>query len=357
MKRILDASLGATVFSIFLLNTPPAEAATEREIYSFTAVLGKDGARPHAGLLHANGLLYGTTYDLGILFSIDPKTGAETVLHFFKNSPDGLFPSAGAIDVKGTLYGTTSLGGTGGCGEGCGTVFAFNLSTGAETVLYSFVGGADGELPMADLIYTNGKLYGTTYTGGDGACQTLVGIGCGTVFSVDPITGVEKVLHTFQYGMSDAANPYGGLVDVNGTLYGTTSGGGSHTRCHGGCGTIFAIDRTTGAETVVYSFRGESHGGSPEAGLTYVNGRLYGTTAYGGDVTDCTGYNPGCGTVFQFNPSTGAEKVLYSFTGDGNPNAALLDVNGLLYGTTSAGSGCCGTVFSVNLKARTETLL
>jgi uncharacterized repeat protein (TIGR03803 family) len=358
MKRILDASLACTVFSIFLLNTPAAEAAAEKVIYSFTAVLGEDGAAPHAGLLHANGLLYGTTDYPGTLFSIDPKTGAETVLHFFKNSPDGLFPLAGVIDVKGTLYGTTSLGGTGGCGEGCGTVFALNPSTGAEAVLYSFAGGADGDLPMADLIYIKGKLYGTTYTGGAGGCQTLVGLGCGTVFSVDPTTGVEKVLHTFQYGMSDGANPYGGLVDVNGTLYGTTAYGGvPHTGCHGGCGTIFSIDRTTGAETLVYSFRGGSRGANPEAGLTYVSGKLYGTTAYGGDVTDCTGYDPGCGTVFEFNPSTGAERLLYSFTGDGNPAAAVLHVKGLLYGTTSSGSGCCGTVFSFNLKTRAEALL
>jgi uncharacterized repeat protein (TIGR03803 family) len=368
MKRLLDALPAATVFSVFLLPIPGAEAATETVIHSFSNVLGEDGQAPHSGLLHANGVMYGTTAygsigttDAGTLYSVDPKTGAETVLHSFGSAGDGIYPLAGLIDVKGTFYGTTSLGGAGACSEGCGTVFAFNPSTGAETVLHSFAGSADGEWPMDDLIYVKGKLYGTTYTGGSGGCQTHVGTGCGIVFSVDPTTGAETVLHTFQSGTSDGANPYGGLSGVSGMLYGTTSVGGSHTGshtgCQDGCGTIFAIDRATGAETVVYSFRGGTHGANPEAGLTYVGGMFYGTTGYGGDEKDCAGY--GCGTVFEFNPSTGAEKVLYSFTssGDGNPTADLIHVKGLLYGTTSAGSSCCGSVFSLNLETRAETLL
>jgi hypothetical protein len=36
------------------------------------------------------------------------------------------------------------------------------------------------------------------------------------------LSGSEKVLHSFGYG-SDGATPLAGLIDVNGTLYGTTS--------------------------------------------------------------------------------------------------------------------------------------
>jgi uncharacterized repeat protein (TIGR03803 family) len=49
------------------------------------------------------------------------------------------------------------------------------------------------------------------------------------------LNGSEKVLHSFGYG-SDGATPLAGLIDVKGTLYGTTSAGGKD-----GDGTVFAL--------------------------------------------------------------------------------------------------------------------
>jgi uncharacterized repeat protein (TIGR03803 family) len=63
-----------------------------------------------------------------------------------------------------------------------------------------------------------------------------------------------------------------------------------------------------------------------------VKGKLYGTT-------ESVGANGG-GTVFSFDPNTGTETVLYSFCGQENyadgfvPGAGLLNVKGILYGTT-----------------------
>ena len=134
-----------------------------------------------------------------------------------------------------------------------------------------------------------GILYGTTYVGGGTGCG---GYGCGTVFSLDPSTGTETVLHSFGNG-TDGANPSASLIDVKGTLYGTTSTGGG-TGCHGyGCGTVFSLDPSTGAETVLYSFccrRNCTDGANPYASLTAVNGKFYGTTESGGAY--------GYGTVF-----------------------------------------------------------
>jgi len=369
MKRI--ALLAGTLFSILLLPIPRTEAANETVIYSFSNVLGTDGMLPHAGLIDAKGMFYGTTtygglgnYDAGALYAFDRKTGAETVLYSFGNGTDGRYPRSGLINVQGALYGTTSLGGVGSCSEGCGTVFAFNPTTGAEAVVYSFMGGTDGNSPTAGLIAvpspTDAKemLYGTTFVGGSGNCGTGVGNGCGTVFSLDLKTGAETVLHTFQNDGVDGNNPLAGLIELDGKLYGTTTMGGYPGAGCGsdGCGTVFSIDPNTGTETVVYTFQGGTDGADPEGGLINVKGTLYGTTTYGGDDKDCTGYYSGCGTVFVLNPSTGAENVLYAFTGDGSPTAALLHVNGKLYGTTS-GTGCCGTVFSFDLKTGVETLL
>ena len=62
------------------------------------------------------------------MFSIDPNTGAETVLYTFCSQPncaDGAYRDASLIAVNGNLYGTTENGGGPGCnGFGCGTVFA-----------------------------------------------------------------------------------------------------------------------------------------------------------------------------------------------------------------------------------------
>ena len=88
-------------------------------------------------------------------------------------------PVASLLDVNGTLYGTTEWGGSGGCrgpsgDSGCGTVFTI-MTSGKETVLHNFGGGSrDGALPQAGLININGTLYGTTTGGGVNAAQVAV---------------------------------------------------------------------------------------------------------------------------------------------------------------------------------------
>ena len=149
-----------------------------------------------------------------------------------ENCADGAGPAAALLDVKGVLFGTTTAGGTGSCGtQGCGTVFSLDPETRAEKVLYSFCSQQnckDGAVPEASVIDVKGTLYGTTASGGVNRC------GCGTIFSLDPDTGAETVLHSFA-GHVDGKYPWG-LVDVQGTLYGTTNVGGAHDH-----GTAFAL--------------------------------------------------------------------------------------------------------------------
>ena len=55
----------------------------------------------------------------------------------------------------------------------------FSVTTsGSENVVYAFGGGSDGAGPFAGLINIGGTLYGTTIGGGD--------FGHGTVFAVTP---------------------------------------------------------------------------------------------------------------------------------------------------------------------------
>jgi uncharacterized repeat protein (TIGR03803 family) len=318
-----------------------ASADTETVVYSFCSQPHcADGGYPLAGLIDVKGTLYGTTSKGGTsgggtVFALAPGTGAETVVYSFcdqQNCTDGQYPEAGLIDVKGTLYGTTQKGGA----SGGGTVFSIDTNTGTETVVYSFCSQqdcADGKYPMASLIDVQGTLYGTTQVGG--------AAGGGTVFALDPGTGRQTVAYSFcsQKGCTDGQYPLASVINVKGTLYGTTYGGGSS----GSHGAVFALDPDTGTETVLYSFCGQlncADGEFPFAGVTDVNGMLYGTTGYGGRFNG--------GIVFSLDPGTGAANVLYDFCTQRNctdgayPEAPLIDANGTLYGTTSMGGSCCG---------------
>jgi uncharacterized repeat protein (TIGR03803 family) len=350
-------------------------------VYSFGAV--PDGNYPDASLVDVNGTLYGTTayggaysclgsYNgCGTVFSITPS-GTEKVLYSFGAPPDGETPLASVIDVDGTLYGTTSAGGSYTCPydyyEICGTVFSITPG-GTEKVLHGFR-GADGLVPFAGLIDVDGTLYGTTTQGGHG-CYTFYD-SCGTVFSITT-AGTEKVLHSFNGGRADGSQPFAGLIEVNGTLYGTTSGGGKY-KCRAKiyqldyCGTVFSIT-TGGAVKVLYSFKGGSDGANPRAPLIALKGKLYGTTAAGGGYhgSGCYPIPEGCGTVFSITPN-GKEKVLHIFgaEGDGqNPDAGLIELEGKLYGTTTGGgaydcggktSRDCGTVFSITPGGKEKVL-
>lgn len=322
--------------TVFSLTTSGGESI----VHSFSGA--KDGALPYAGLMNANGVLYGTTAggasSGGTVFSIT-TLGKETVLHDFGGS-DGADPHASLVEIGSTLYGTTVFGGS----LQIGTVFEITRSH-RETVLHSFSGtrvGGDGKYPAARLLNLNGILYGTTYKGG--------AMDRGTVFKITQ-TGTESVLYNFKGGPNDGAYPLGGLTYVKGAFYGTTSGGGN--ACEGcfnnpGDGTIFRIT-PSGAESVVYKFKSyPSDGAVPHGDLLYRNGTFYGTTEYGG--ANCA-VSYGCGTIFSSTPS-GSETMLYSFQpSEGSyPVAGLIYLNGTFYGTTSSGGAYRrGTIFSFSL--------
>jgi uncharacterized repeat protein (TIGR03803 family) len=148
------------------------------------------------------------------VFKVDAKTGTETVVYSFAGGTDGQTPYAGVIAQAGSLYGTTLYGGK----FGNGTVYKIDIATGAETVLYNFLNGNDGADPYAGVIFARGTLYGTTYYGGK--------FGNGTLFSLDPTSGAETVMYSF-LDEKDGANPYATLIAHGGTLFGTTQYGGA----------------------------------------------------------------------------------------------------------------------------------
>lgn len=325
-----------TVYSI-------STTGVKKTLYEFHGAF-TDGGEPQGSLVAVNGTLYGTTINGGTcnggtVYSIT-TTGTETVLKSFCTS-DGINPSGGLIAVNGTLYGSTQLS-----QGGWGTIYSLT-TTGDFKVVHTFTGAPhDGAEPLAGLLYEKGTLYGTTIIGGSGAdCYYGSAYGCGTAFGVRT-TGKESMLYSFQGG-SDGYFPLSGLIDVKGTLYGTTSFGGAPSGCgsYGGCGTVYRID-TTGKESVLYRFTTGSDGANPNEDLLDVGGTLYGVTEHGS--------SENAGTIFSVTTS-GDERVLHGFGGSGGryPQGALINVNGALYGTTYGGGsrGCgrngCGTVFAL----------
>jgi uncharacterized repeat protein (TIGR03803 family) len=253
-----------TVFKV----APTAQGGwKESVLYGFSNT--NNGYIAEGGVtLDKNGNIYGTTaggtFGQGNVFELTPNpTGrwAETVLYNFTGTSDGDFPSGGSLifDSAGNLYGTTMFGGIdnggGVCGvliTACGTVFKLSPQPNggwSETVIHDFLGGTDGALPYAGLIFDSaGNLYGTASVGGN---QTSCyhngngGFGCGTVFELSPNsdgTWSETTLYSFAGG-KDGASPTANLIFDNlGNLYSTTSsGGGSYCYLTGSCGTVFEL--------------------------------------------------------------------------------------------------------------------
>ncbi len=313
----------------------------------------KDGSSPQGFLvLDSAGNLYGTTsgggaYGSGTVFEIaktevekgKSRANVETVLYSFSWQPDGINPVAGlAIDAAGNLYGTTFAGGA----SGNGTVFELSPPSQeggkwTERVLYTFGSGSDGANPVGGVsLDTFGNLYGTTSAGG--------AYGLGTVFQLMPGTPwTENKLHDFQ-NAEDGAVPYAGLIsDQSGNFYGAATEGGIN-----GGGTIFELSPSNGSWsfTPVYSVPGWGISGSfRNVVFDPASGNFYGTTHCDGS------YNSG--TVYELSPSNGQwnYSLLYTFTGgeDGLYSFSNLVLNqGKLYGTTKyGGSRNNGVIFEV----------
>jgi uncharacterized repeat protein (TIGR03803 family) len=128
------------------------------------------------------------------------------------------------------------------------------------------------------LINVNGTLYGTTSAGGGQGCINGTGYNCGTFFKITA-AGKEQVLHRFTGSPDDGGSPNGELLSVDGLLYGTTIVGGTR-----GKGTVFSIT-TSGKENILHSFGvRQAYGGrAPTPGLAELKSTLYGTTYFGGD--------------------------------------------------------------------------
>jgi len=262
--------------TVFKLTPPPTACKsalcpwTETVLYRFTG--GADGAVPEYGDLtfDSAGAIYGTTssgaYDYGTVYKLTNSGGnwTESTLYAFTANGDGFYPLGGVVfDQAGNLYGTADTG-----------VFELSPSGSGwtETVLHQFAYETDGLGSEAGLVFDNqGNLYGNTHTLGPDEG--------GTIFELTPSGGSWsfQVLYAFQGGTGTTGSPL--LLDGSGNLY------GARTSTLDGGGETFELMPSGGSWNYValHEFSGGNQGSTPYGSVVMdANGNLYGTSSGGG---------------------------------------------------------------------------
>jgi uncharacterized repeat protein (TIGR03803 family) len=286
--------------------------------------------------------------------SAAPAAQAQTfnVLYTFTGgSDDGGYPAGGlTMDGNGTFYGSTFGGPP--SESFFGNVFRFQRhgSGWVFSILYSFEGGNDGQLPASPpAVGPDGALYGAT-TGGGYVCLGL-GIGCGTMYAVRPPPGpcksalcrwTETVIYSFGEENTGTDPAYMKPVfDSQGNLYGAAE----YSDESGGYGVVFKLTPQQGGwtESTLYTFAGGTDGQYPESGVIFdAAGNLYGavpTSSYG--------------EVYELTPSGSGwiKNALYNFHGGGDGSTPIggliFDSQGNLYGSTTRDGTGGGTVFQL----------
>jgi uncharacterized repeat protein (TIGR03803 family) len=330
---------------------------TESVLYSFPPTIYSYSVSPNGPLVRDSaGSLFGVTANggdpvcqCGEIYELTRSAGVwtETDLHnFVGGTSDGQYVNQGLVrDSAGNFYGSTGGGGNAeNCNSECGTVFQFARNsdgTWAETLIYNFSGGRDGENPYGPMaIDTAGNLYGITTSGG------VYGYGTAYKLSLSNGTWTETTLFDFTIDASggSVSQISGVAVDSSGDLFATAPYGGGNQ-----VGILYELKPTAGYSTysVVHTFTGASDGGYPFGGFTTDKaGNLYGTTIYGGAYEYGTVYKLAPGKSGRWN-----ETVLHSFTNgsDGSyPYGVILDSSGNLYGTASeGGTNSNGVAFEI----------
>ncbi len=225
------------------------------------------GVAPTGGA-NANGTVFKLAKDgtsFSVLHVFGAKTSADTVTP--PTNADGIGPVGALVEgADGYFYGTAPGGG----GTGHGTIFRLRFDGSGFEVLHTLpaLGPAsstapavntDGAFPLAGLTDgQDGRFYGVASAGGS--------VGYGTLFAYDPVGDVFTVLHNFDG--TKGAQPSGELrLGLDGKLYGTTASGGTDTNGNSALlGTIFSIARDGSGFTSLHSFDGND-GANPDGRL------------------------------------------------------------------------------------------
>ncbi|MEM8897503.1 MAG: choice-of-anchor tandem repeat GloVer-containing protein, partial [Bacteroidota bacterium] len=197
----------------------------------------------------------------GTIYSVNSDgTDLQAVYHFSEVEGSGM----GGITLSvydGKMWGTSSSGGT----NSSGFIFTYELSSEEFSIEHNFSPSDVGYSPDYGLVLYNDRLWGIMKSGG----QSTVG----GVYSIDPTDTVHSPKLEHSFGVEAGFDPNAGLLVGNmpqrgECLFGITAEGGDHWK-----GTIFIMDPDDGF--IQTTSLGSEDFGSPTAGLTLANDKLY----------------------------------------------------------------------------------
>jgi uncharacterized repeat protein (TIGR03803 family) len=356
---------------------------------------------------HAQRELWGSSmaggdYANGFIFRSDSIGDNVQIVHHFKSAVDCENISALTLASNNKLYGLAASGGLGSTGVySGGTLFEYDLATDQFNVLVTFgpnlnqlpsnptTPRAEGKPVLTEI--RPGVLYGLlrqgsyvfsynidtgelarpfilpTYTGDamNGTLQNKLNTGfyklgnfwytttstnsecpignpySGSVMRMDANgNGISVVLRAHCLA-SDGVTYDGSFTEVNGKFYGTTAYGGTANS-----GVIYEYNpaiSTTLAYTKLYDFVGYPYSYQVQSLVSAGNGKLYGA-AHGGGASEQNS-PAGCGILFEFDIATNTFTKKYNFTLIGQsiydlgafPSGLIKGANNKLYGATQYG--------------------
>ncbi|HEY2883561.1 MAG TPA: choice-of-anchor tandem repeat GloVer-containing protein, partial [Pirellulales bacterium] len=181
---------------------------------------------------------------------------------------------------------------------------------------------------------------GTTLFGTAGSGGTSAG---GTIYSINSSGAGYTQYQNFGSATGDGLFPNAGLTQLGSKFYGTTAQGGGS----GSIGTIFSVNTDGSGLTFLRKFLGGANDGSfAFSDLIAVGAKLYGTANQGGASNK--------GIVFSYDTASSQFATLHSFgsiANDGSqPVGGVTLVGSTLYGTTQVGgaSPTSGIIYSLN---------
>lgn len=319
---------GGTIFSIGI------DGSSFQVLHAFPfSASTTTGTHPQAGVVTDGSRLFGTTlhggsaFD-GTLYSINLDGSNYQTLHNFNDNsslPNG-FGDGSAPRSAVTLWGSKIVGttGNGGSSNDWGLAYQVNLDGSNYTGLYPFPGSPlSGTTPAGKLTSYDGKLYGTTEGGGT--------FDKGTIYAITGFNNMQ-ILHSFG-GTGDGTAPGDSVSVIGDTIYGITTGA-SPTQ-----GSLFAMDLDGSNYRLLHTFDGATDGRLPNSALVQIGTTLYGTT-----VQDAVN---SFGTVFAINPDGTGYHIVHRFSNtDGRNPRGLTVIDDRLYGVTAfGGPNGQGTLF------------
>jgi uncharacterized repeat protein (TIGR03803 family) len=288
---------------------------------------------------HAQGELWGVGEKIFKVDGNNPAPANCSILYTPANPAMGSGLLSLTAGGNGKLYGTTSTGGV----SNRGVLFEYDPATATYTakVLFDEINGKNGG-PLT--LAPNGKLYGVTWGGGAYGGT----VGHGVLFEYDPATGIYTKKFDFD-GTGSGREPRTPLtLASNGKFYGMTNRGGTSD-----LGVLYEYDFATNIYTKKVDFNGTANGSGPYfCHLTLAaNNKLYGLTEGGGTSNQ--------GVLFEYDPAANVLTKKFDFSsaalGGANPFGGLtLAGNGKFYGgTDNGGTVGAGVLFEYDFVTNT----